>query len=463
MTDMKHAIDAANAVNGHATAAPPMPARIVDPKAVTAGSGAIAAAEAIGRYPATPAAATVAAALPNAASIATVTTPPPAAAPPPPPIAPAATAAGIASAATAAAQAIRPSPQAPPGAAHAPTPIAPAVSAPAPHVETRAGAGAVPSPQAAPVSAPTVAPAMAATAAARVSAAVPAVTKGVAPDPTTTMKPIATASAAYEKPAITAPAAADVILKVSNIESYYGPIMAIRGVSLEVPKGRIVTVLGANGAGKTTILKTISGVLDPLKGTVEFEGRPIQRMDADRIVRLGLSHVPEGREVFPFLTVAENLQMGAYLRHDRKGVADDLERIYEYFPRLKERLTQPAGHLSGGEQQMLAISRALMNRPKLLLLDEPSLGLSPLLVKEIFAIIRRVNAEQGTSILLVEQNARMALESAHFGYVLEVGRIVMADTCERLMQSKDIQEFYLGAKDESARGERRWKKKKTWR
>jgi branched-chain amino acid transport system ATP-binding protein len=461
MTDMKHAIDAANAVNGHATAAPPMPAHIVDPKAMTAGSGAIAAAEAIGRYPAAPAAANVAAALPNAASIATVTTPPPAAAPPPPPIAPAATAAGIASAAT---QAIRPSPQAPPGAAHAPTPIVPAVSAPAPHVETRAGAGAVPSPpQAAPVSAQTVAPAMAATAAARVSAAVPAVAKGVAPDPTATMKPIATASAAYEKPATTAPAAADVILKVSNIESYYGPIMAIRGVSLEVPKGQIVTVLGANGAGKTTILKTISGVLDPLKGTVEFEGRPIQRMDADRIVRLGLSHVPEGREVFPFLTVAENLQMGAYLRHDRKGVADDLERIYEYFPRLKERLTQPAGHLSGGEQQMLAISRALMNRPKLLLLDEPSLGLSPLLVKEIFAIIRRVNAEQGTSILLVEQNARMALESAHFGYVLEVGRIVMADTCERLMQSKDIQEFYLGAKDESARGERRWKKKKTWR
>jgi branched-chain amino acid transport system ATP-binding protein len=457
MTDMKHAIDAANAVNGHATAAPPMPARIVDPKAVTAGSGAIAAAEAIGRYPAAPAAATVAAALPNAASIATVTTPPP-------PIATAATAAGIASAATAAAQAIRQSPQAPPGAAHVPTPIAPAVSAPAPHVETRPGAGAVPSPpQAAPISAHTVAPAITATAAARVGAAVPAVAKGVAPDPTSTMKPIATASAAYEKPAITAPAAADVILKVSNIESYYGPIMAIRGVSLEVPKGRIVTVLGANGAGKTTILKTISGVLDPLKGTVEFEGRPIQRMDADRIVRLGLSHVPEGREVFPFLTVAENLQMGAYLRHDRKGVADDLERIYEYFPRLKERLTQPAGHLSGGEQQMLAISRALMNRPKLLLLDEPSLGLSPLLVKEIFAIIRRVNAEQGTSILLVEQNARMALESAHFGYVLEVGRIVMADTCERLMQSKDIQEFYLGAKDESARGERRWKKKKTWR
>jgi branched-chain amino acid transport system ATP-binding protein len=253
------------------------------------------------------------------------------------------------------------------------------------------------------------------------------------------------------------------ILKVSNIESYYGPIMAIRGVSLEVPRGKIVTVLGANGAGKTTILKTISGVLDPLKGTIELEGRQIARMDADRIVRLGLSHVPEGREVFPFLSVAENLTMGAYLRRDRDGIREDLERVYGYFPRLKERLHQPAGQLSGGEQQMLSISRALMNRPKLLLLDEPSLGLSPILVKEIFGIIRRVNAEQGVSILLVEQNARMALETAHYGYVLEVGRVVMDDTCERLIQSKDIQEFYLGAKEDSARGERRWKKKKTWR
>jgi branched-chain amino acid transport system ATP-binding protein len=255
----------------------------------------------------------------------------------------------------------------------------------------------------------------------------------------------------------------EAILKVSNIESYYGPIMAIRGVSLEVPKGQIVTVLGANGAGKTTILKTISGVLDPLKGTVEFEGQPIARMDPDRIVRLGMSHVPEGREVFPFLTVRENLRMGAFLRRDRDGIERDMERIYGYFPRLKERLDQPAGQLSGGEQQMLAISRALMNRPRLLLLDEPSLGLSPILVKEIFGIVRRVNQEEGVSILLVEQNAKMALETAHYGYVLEVGRVVMDDNCERLMASKDIQEFYLGAKDEGARGERRWKRKKTWR
>jgi branched-chain amino acid transport system ATP-binding protein len=253
------------------------------------------------------------------------------------------------------------------------------------------------------------------------------------------------------------------ILKVSNIESYYGPIMAIRGVSLSVPAGKVVTVLGANGAGKTTILKTISGVLDPLKGSVEFEGKSIQRMDPDKIVRLGVSHVPEGREVFPFLTVRENLAMGAFLRTNRDEVAQDLERIYGYFPRLKERLDQPAGQLSGGEQQMLAISRALMNRPKVLLLDEPSLGLSPLLVKEIFGIIRRVNVEQGVSILLVEQNAKKALETADYGYVLEVGRVVMDDTCQRLMQSKDIQEFYLGAKEDSARGERRWKKKKTWR
>ncbi len=203
--------------------------------------------------------------------------------------------------------------------------------------------------------------------------------------------------------------ASDIILKLSNIESYYGPIMAIRGISLEVPRGQIVTLLGANGAGKTTVLKTISGILDPQKGSIEFLGKPIQRMEADKIVRLGLSHVPEGREVFPFLSVRENLMMGAYPRSDRDGVAEDLERVYGYFPRLRERLNQPAGQLSGGEQQMLAIGRALMNRPTLLLLDEPSLGLSPILVKEIFTIIRRVNEEQGMSILLVEQNAKIAL------------------------------------------------------
>jgi branched-chain amino acid transport system ATP-binding protein len=234
------------------------------------------------------------------------------------------------------------------------------------------------------------------------------------------------------------------ILRLANIESCYGPITAIRGVSLDVMSGQIVAVLGANGAGKTSILKTISGVLDPIRGTIEFEGRRIECAEPDRIVRLGISHVPEGREVFPLLSVRDNLRMGAYIRKDRKNVADDLERVFGYFPVLRERQNQLAGQLSGGQQQMLAISRALMSRPKLLLLDEPSLGLSPLLVKEIFAIIRRLNGEEGVSILLVEQNAKMALEVAHYGYVLEVGRVVMHDACARLIQSDQIREFYLG-------------------
>ncbi len=256
---------------------------------------------------------------------------------------------------------------------------------------------------------------------------------------------------------------ADPILRVRNIETFYGPIMAIRGVSLDVMEGQIVTVLGANGAGKTTILKTICGVMDPQKGTVEFEGRPIQKMDPDKVMRLGISHVPEGREVFPFLSVRENLMMGAFIRRDRDGIARDLEMVFDYFPRLKERIEQPAGWLSGGEQQMLAISRALMARPKVMLLDEPSLGLSPLLVKEIFEIIVRVNRERGTTMLLVEQNANVALQAAHYGYVLEVGRIVMADEAPALLQKDDIKEFYLGMKDQGVRGRRRWKKRKTWR
>jgi len=256
---------------------------------------------------------------------------------------------------------------------------------------------------------------------------------------------------------------ADPILKVTNIETYYGPIMAIRGVSFEVPQGGIVTILGANGAGKSTVLKTICGVMDPQKGSVVFEGREIQRMDPDKVMRLGVSHVPEGREVFPFLSVRENLRMGAYTRRDADGVAHDLEAVFGYFPVLRERADQRAGSLSGGEQQMLAISRALMARPRLMLLDEPSLGLSPKLVKDIFDIVVRINRELGVTILLVEQNANMALQTADFGYVLEVGRIVMADTCERLMQKEDIKEFYLGIKEQGARGQRRWKKRKTWR
>jgi branched-chain amino acid transport system ATP-binding protein len=256
---------------------------------------------------------------------------------------------------------------------------------------------------------------------------------------------------------------AEPLLAVSNIETYYGPIMAIRGVSFGVPAGAIVTILGANGAGKTTILKTVSGVMDPQKGTVVFDGRPIQRMDPDRVVRCGLAHVPEGREVFPFLTVRENLRMGAYTRADADGVAQDLEMVFGYFPVLKERAEQRAGSLSGGEQQMLSISRALMARPKMMLLDEPSLGLSPKLVKEIFDIIVRINRERGVTVLLVEQNANMALNIAEYGYVLEVGRIVMEDTCARLLEKEDIKEFYLGMKERSVRGTRRWRRKKTWR
>ncbi|MBR0774827.1 ABC transporter ATP-binding protein [Bradyrhizobium diazoefficiens] len=242
------------------------------------------------------------------------------------------------------------------------------------------------------------------------------------------------------------------ILRLANVESTYGPITAIRGISLDLMQGQIVTVLGANGAGKTSILKTISGVLDPVKGTVEFEGRKIRAMEPDKVVRLGISHVPEGREVFPFLSVRDNLRMGAYIRNDNKTIASDLEKVFDYFPVLRERQNQIAGQLSGGQQQMLAISRALMSRPKVLLLDEPSLGLSPLLVKEIFAIIRRLNAEEGVSILLVEQNAKMALETAHYGYVLEVGRVVMHDTCANLLQSDQVREFYLGMHGEGGHG-----------
>jgi branched-chain amino acid transport system ATP-binding protein len=253
------------------------------------------------------------------------------------------------------------------------------------------------------------------------------------------------------------------LLKLANVESAYGPVKAIRGVSLQVRQGRIATVLGSNGAGKTTILKTISGIIDPRKGTVEFKGENITAMDPTLVVRKGLSHVPEGREVFPLLSVHDNLLMGAYTRSDRDGVMRDIEMVYGYFPILRERAKQDAGLLSGGQQQMLAISRALMAAPSLMLLDEPSLGLSPKLTKEIFEIVVRINRERGTTMLLVEQNANMALNAADDGYVLENGRIVMEDTCERLREKEDIKEFYLGMKQAGERGERRWKKKKTWR
>jgi branched-chain amino acid transport system ATP-binding protein len=252
-------------------------------------------------------------------------------------------------------------------------------------------------------------------------------------------------------------------LQLKNIESYYGPIMAIKGISLKVEEKQIVTILGANGAGKTTILKTISGVIVPEKGTIEFMGQMIDRMAPHKIVGIGISHVPEGRELFPDLTVRENLMMGAYLRRDQHRVQEDLQKVYTYFDVLRMRPLQMAGNLSGGEQQMLSIARGIMARPRLMLLDEPSLGLAPLLVNEIFHIVRRINQEDKTTILLVEQNALMALSLAQYGYVLESGRIVMGDWCQNLVENEDIKEFYLGIKEHGIRHERRWRRKKKWR
>ncbi len=254
-------------------------------------------------------------------------------------------------------------------------------------------------------------------------------------------------------------------LEVKNIETLYGLIYALRGVSLTVEKGTITAILGNNGAGKSTILKTAMGLIEdqPDKGTIEFMGKRIDGMDPELIVRMGISYVPEGREVFEELSVRENLLMGAYIRRERAPIKKDLDQIYGYFPVLKERENQWAGTLSGGEQQMLAIGRALMNRPKLLFLDEPSLGLSPILVKEIFDIIRTVN-EEGVTILLVEQNAWMALKIAHFGLILENGRFVMKGKSEDLIEDKDVQEFYMGVRsEESTKGYQRWKRKKRWR
>ena len=257
----------------------------------------------------------------------------------------------------------------------------------------------------------------------------------------------------------------EALLKVKNIETLYGLIMAIRGVSLEVQEGQIAAILGANGAGKTTILKTIMGLLEdqPDKGTIEFLGKRIDGKDAEEIVHLGISYVPEGREVFPELSVDENLRMGAYIRTDKKSVKEDYQRVIGHFPVLSQRKNQWAGTLSGGEQQMLAMGRALMTKPKLLMLDEPSLGLSPLLVQEIFRIIKTFKGE-GTTVLLVEQNAKMALKISDYGFVLENGRIVAANTPDVLLEDEDVKEFYLGIRsEESVKGYQRWKKKKRWR
>lgn len=253
------------------------------------------------------------------------------------------------------------------------------------------------------------------------------------------------------------------LLQVDNLESYYGPVLAIRGVSLSVESGQIVSVLGANGAGKTTLLKTLSGVMNPEKGSVSLNGDALTGLPPEQVVARGVIHVPEGREIFPLLSVADNLAMGAFLRRDRDAIARDHEMVLDYFPVLRERLAQAAGTLSGGQQQMLAIGRGLMANPRIMLLDEPSLGLSPRLVGEIFDIIKRLNTEQGVTLMLVEQNARVALSIAHHAYVMELGRVVMSDSAEKMRQSRDIQQFYLGEQEDGVRGQRRWKARKTWR
>jgi branched-chain amino acid transport system ATP-binding protein len=235
----------------------------------------------------------------------------------------------------------------------------------------------------------------------------------------------------------------DVILDVRDIHTYYGTIHALKGVSLQVRAGEIVTLIGANGAGKSTTLRSINGLNHPREGTIEFQGRDITDTPAHEIVQQGLAHSPEGRRVFPRMTVFENLEMGAYQRSNRAEIREDLDRVYGLFPRLQERRLQKAGTLSGGEQQMLAMGRALMARPKLLLLDEPSMGLAPIFVEKIFEIVREIN-EQGTPILLVEQNALMALDSADRGYVLETGHVALADDAKKLRDNEDVRKTYLG-------------------
>jgi len=234
------------------------------------------------------------------------------------------------------------------------------------------------------------------------------------------------------------------LLKLHNVKTFYGNIQALKGVNIELSEGEIVTLIGSNGAGKTTTLMSISGITPPGSGEILFMGKPIHNMSPDKIVSLGISQVPEGRHIFPKLTVMENLHMGAFLRTDKDGIDDDIEYVFRLFPILTERRHQAGGTLSGGEQQMLAISRALMARPRLLLLDEPSLGLAPKVVKHIFNIIKKINSEQKTTIFLVEQNANLALQAAHRGYVMENGRIVLEDYADRLLSNEAVKKAYLG-------------------
>ncbi len=234
------------------------------------------------------------------------------------------------------------------------------------------------------------------------------------------------------------------MLEVKGIRASYGPVVALHDISVSVPEGAIVTLLGANGAGKSTTLRVISGLLKPLSGSVTFEGRSIAGRPPDWIVNQRIGHVPEGRQIFATLNIEENLNLGAYTRSDKQAIKADLGRVYDYFPRLKERSRQVAGTLSGGEQQMLAIGRALMARPRLLLLDEPSLGLAPLIVRDIFRIIRTINEEDKVTILLVEQDAKLALSLASFGYVLETGRIAVAEPAAQLSSNENIRKSYLG-------------------
>jgi branched-chain amino acid transport system ATP-binding protein len=233
------------------------------------------------------------------------------------------------------------------------------------------------------------------------------------------------------------------LLRIENLHTYYGHVHALKGIDLEVEEGEIVTLIGANGAGKSTTLRTISGLVHPREGHVEFNGQVLNHVPAHRIVQMGVCHVPEGRRIFTTLTVMENLMMGAYALKDEQAIRENLQRVFDLFPRLAERKNQLGGTLSGGEQQMLTIGRALMSRPRLLLLDEPSLGLAPMLVKAIFETIREINA-RGTTILLVEQNARAALKIAHRAYVLETGRVVLSGPAQELMRDERVRKAYLG-------------------